>query len=427
MPGHDITLKVGFVSVWKVLATVLSFIFTFVVANFLGSAGYGTYTICIGVAELSFMIFLGFDDAITKFLAEKRLRKTLNKLLLAEVIIGVVGFVVLFTAADAISVWFGKPISLYLKVISFSLLLRPFYSVFRGVFLGFKKMRFFVASEFSLETSKLIITASLIFIGLGVLGGIVGYVLSFLVASVISYFMLRRLAFAEGGHKYRKLMGYSTKSTLFYIIRNINAQMVIIVPGLLLSSSSMGNFSLAYKLAVFAMGIIPVSLSQVLFPYFSGARKKRLERLFKISISTSLILSLPLLVVFILLARPFLNIMFPGYGEAAELIPVLGLAATFDIIGTLVLSLVKAKEKFGIGVKGLLTYTLVFSISSLMLIPSYGALGAAFSLLLSSIATGTVLMLLAKREYGTGFAFKESIYYMTGKLKLLSSLSRLLR
>jgi O-antigen/teichoic acid export membrane protein len=424
MASLEIPLKTALMGSWKLAASLISFAFTVVVANYLGSAGYGIYTLCTSIVETGFLLFLGCDDAIAKFLAEKKLRKVFRNLLKTELILGLIGFVVVFMGADLLGLWFNKPISLYLKLLSVVFLLRPFYSIFRGVFLGFKKMRLLVISELTQGASNLLITIILISFGLGLLGAIAGYVLSFLSAVILSYLMLRRLHFTDERTKATGVLKYSLKSTVFYVFRNVGAGMIILIPSALLSSSILGNLSLAYSLSVVSMGFIPVSLSQVLFPYFSGAEKKKSERLFNVALNMSLVISLPLFLAFLLFIGPFMAIVFPSYTEAIKVMPILGLAALVDIAGTLVLSLIKAKEKFSIGIKGLATYMAVLATLYAVLIPPYQIIGAAVALLLSSVAMSTVLLLMVKREYDVKFDFREATVMLFDKVRQFSSLLR---
>ncbi|WP_010285396.1 putative polysaccharide biosynthesis protein [Bacillus timonensis] len=151
----------------------------------------------------------GFPVIISKLLAEKleqddeaSAMKILYITLLALVGMGIVIFSFLYWGAEIIAGWMGdKELSTLIRVISFSFLLLPFISVFRGYFQGYKNM---VPTAISQVTEQLIRVITILLMSFILLdygygayeagaGAIFGSITGgFAAISVLLFFLLKR-------------------------------------------------------------------------------------------------------------------------------------------------------------------------------------------------------------------------------------------
>jgi O-antigen/teichoic acid export membrane protein len=155
-------------------------------------------------------------------------------------------------------------------------------------------------------------------------------------------------------------------------------------------ADAVGYFTIAYGLSVTVMTLLPHSLGVVLFPSLSeryGLNDRRgLQHLYRVSMLQIAIMTLPLCVGGVVLARDLVRVLYGSqFDPAVDAVRVLFIGATIGALATpgsgLFLALDRAGRRGALAVPVIALNILL----AVVLIPSLGVLGAALAKTLTQV------------------------------------------
>ncbi|MDD5254421.1 MAG: oligosaccharide flippase family protein [Candidatus Nanoarchaeia archaeon] len=336
-----------------IIYNAIGYLFHFFAGRALGPGDYGTFTVLLSLLYLSNVVLTVIQTSITKFAAEFKDDKEKLAYLFVNSLRRLSFYGILLTIGFfIISPWiarFLKINSVWPVLISGTFLFLSFIvSVNRGILQGlqnFKKLGFSYIFE---GLVKIVFGVGLILIGLGVEGGILAFVLSYIAAFLITLFPLRSLFSMRKIHfDTKQVYKYSyvvlVALTLLTLIYTVDVTLVkhFLDP---LEAGMYGAMSLMGKIIFFGT----LSVSMVMFPKSSelfeskGANKSILYK----SLGLVLLFGIPVTLFYFLFPTLSVNLLFgSAYMEMASFLGIYGLVMTlFSLVYLISFYLLSIKQ-----------------------------------------------------------------------------------
>jgi O-antigen/teichoic acid export membrane protein len=416
----SIDIKGGFISILgsRVAILFLGVLITPILVRLLGSSQYGDYAFLLSILSITMIIInAGIFDGTRKYIAEDRKDVNWNEHVFGfyfrlAFVLAIIGALV-YTAISLSGLpdyFFGDGFNIYFFLIGFLIVNRQMNSVARGGLMG---LGLEDRSE-PLNVIKKVLFAVfglyLVFTGYGIVGVLVGHIVSTLIVSILAYTALfEHIGFRaifiqvpEGFPKIR-LLSFNSLSIILIFLTASLYHVDIIFLRLLTGDQATGYYKAALVIAEF-LWFVPSVLQMVLLhsssELWSDNRIDRITTLASQTTRYNLSLVLLLMIGIAALARDFIPIYY-GPAFDAAVIPLLLLLPG-------VLGFALARPIFAIGQgKGQIyiliiatgTAALVNLCLNALLIPYYGMVGAAIA---TSVGYGSMVILhiLAARRIG---------------------------
>jgi O-antigen/teichoic acid export membrane protein len=387
-----VATNTGFIMVGDLIFRLISLVVTIYLARFLGTVGFGKYSLVF-----AYLTFFGIitDLGLQNILVREMSRdpsaspKLIGNAYFIRVILTVLGFVLSIIVISLMS--YPADTTTYVYIAAFTLLFISFSDFYATIFQANLKMQY-------RETAKLafkIISASLIiwiiFSQGTLMQVIIVLVFSEMVKTLISFLFSRKLVkprFEIDFELWRYLFKESFPIALSSIIWVIYFRIDVIMLSMMMGDIEVGLYSAAYKLSE-PLSLIPAALMMSIFPIMSASFKtseERLVRSYKLSFKYLLIITLPIAVSVSLLSDKIIFLVygteFAGSAPALQIL-IWGLVFTSGgaIFGTLLTSM--GKQNLGAYITALCAFgniTLNF-----ILIPILGYVGASIASVITAL------------------------------------------
>lgn len=431
----------GIVFLTSVLIYLFRFFYRIIISRYLGPSDYGLIAIGEMILQISMVLCLvGLSSGITRFvsqyIAEGRMDKVKGVIYGAFKIvvpISLVASFILITFSDKISVGFFHDVSLVYVLIIFSLTLplSTIITLFGGSFYGFKKPQYLLfTTALGRELSVLLLTLIIIFLGGSIFQISLIYLISFIIATLISFLIYKKNILPILGKKtvalynYNELLYFSLPLFFSGIFVQIMGWADTLILGNLKSTFDVGIYNAAMPLAT-SLAMFLAAFTNIFFPIMNELKAK--NKIKEVGITYSIVqrwlfmICLPIILFVILFSKNILIISFGNDYVSGNLVLVILIVASFVNVITgpchqILMTFNKTKIIFFVNS--------IMAISNLILniilIPKYGINGAA-------IATGITLALReliifsVARKY-VRINIKLSIYYrflMSGIIPLI--------
>lgn len=316
----------------NLIFSFLGVIVFYLLANTLGPAEYGNYSLVLSIVAMLSLAFYGIiGEAIVRFSSESK-DKVLYHGLRLKLIFGILAFFILFIFAGKIAQLYAKPLAVVIRVVAFIFLFTPFIEAVKSQSIGSKGVKGFVLLS-SIFQISLIISLMLFFI-LGKTGLYAS--LAFLVAHFVTFLVsLRYIKFKLLFRKSKarivsRMNKYIKNGFLYGLTKNIYFQSPFIVGGYFVDSVNLAFYSFGLSLGTQGLFTFITAIQTMLLPYVVGIKEesKRSEYIgvvIKIGIIVTVILSL----IILLLVYFLLPVLFPKYIDSFKYMPWVFLAFIF--------------------------------------------------------------------------------------------------
>ena len=361
---------------------------------------------------------LGFGTGLPKLIAQYRedgQHSMVNSIMVSALYIATIVslFICFFFSQTSsyVAYLFNKP-NLETILKTFMLMVPPLSimavltAIFRSIENAYPKVLF---QDISLNITRLLIFFTIFIVGLGFYHVIWGYVLSawvvFIVYAIYAYHKLsshKPRLFKIGTT--REIVTFSLPLLGMVIINNLVGWMGTLSLGYLSTSGEVGLYSAPHRLAA----ILNVPLTAFAFLYLPIATKlsaqslhKDLGKLYKATGKWAFLISLPVMLYFIIDADFIIICLFGNeYSDSAKILRVLSAGYLLHtMLGPNTMTLVSLGKTYFI-----LTGTVLACITALtfylILIPRYGALGAAYSLMAAKVTSNVFVSTILYKQSG---------------------------
>ena len=409
----------------KVIAGVFAFVASVVAARFLGPDKYGVYSLVMWFLSFAgLLVNLGLPTTITKYVSEywgrkdfSSIRSILKQLLRVELLAGLVVSLLLFFLAPFIANWYHNPdLSLYVKVASLVILPLGLMWIYNGYFCGLQ--RFDLIAKVNIVVSPL--TLGLILLVLYA-GGKIEWLVGVSVVSNIllvgSYLYLKKtsLTFSpespfrhipvdQNLDPWSKWLKFSASVFVVSLLEAVIWERFgILFLSIFSPSSEIAFYNVAFILSSRTMILLPGALTGILLPAISEVygegNKEELARVHANSTRYLAMLSLPLCLGGIAIAKHLFPILYGvSFQPASFVFAILLLGGTVGLISTSSSALLYGVElqKIVVGVEVL--SALVNLLASWLLVPPFGAKGAAFATTIAQLVGGLGMIIYAYKR-----------------------------
>lgn len=404
----------GFVLFGLILTKLFGYFYRVIVAR-IGVEEYGLISLALAITGfLTAISFLGVNYGIvryTSYYKEKneyhKVKGVLRSALKICLPLSILLALLLFIFSDFISVnlFHNINLSIILKWMAIIIVLEILRRIFLNVIKGFEIIKYDVITRnFIGDTSRFLLTLTLVLLGYGLMGAVWGHILSLAISTIFSYYFLKKKIYplfkdSKYSDETKELINYSWPLLFIDLLALILLWTDTFMLGYFKDASAVGLYNTAGPTAQLIL-VIPTALITMFLPVLTGLYAKNDMKLFgdiyKRTNKWILIVNLVILISFVFFSGSLLGFIFGSeYNGAGIVLAILGFAFFMNAL-TLssqnVLMIIK-KTKFLFWnslIGGLLNIIL-----NIFLIPKYGLIGAAISTTISLTVISILLWIWA--------------------------------
>ncbi|MGC8662647.1 MAG: oligosaccharide flippase family protein [Candidatus Micrarchaeia archaeon] len=384
-----------------------------IVARLLGPTHYGIYTLAVGLS--------GFVGAFGSISLGQYLNKRIPELSIRnekEKLSNIIGVSLLITIlfsliVTLIGLIFVKQIVLYffhsittnliIYVALFLIVISSLFSYAGNALVSFADGKNTALSSIINNSFQAAFSISLVVLGYGALGALLGTIIGLSIGFVYQFTMLLKhskisLDLKKLGEEAKKMLTFSAPLTISGILGSVVNNFGVLYLGFLFVPSIVGLYGIASKIGVY-IDLVIGSISAVLIPMFSTAMandkiKERLGKLYSYTIYFGFLFAVPLVIYISVFSKALITSVFtssytgaPVYTALIGIGILLGLAGTYA--SSLVISAGYVKQVFKFG----LISNMAELLSFLVLIPFFGVNGLILSIYYIGSIIGNIFYL----------------------------------
>jgi O-antigen/teichoic acid export membrane protein len=400
--------------VLKILGLILSYVFIVLVSRCFGAESYGRFSIAFTILNIFSLVFaLGIPDATIKIVSDKSINSKFNfrtTSLILLIFSALVGSLILYSISEFLSNFYkDENLKGYFIVSAITLppliLLRFNYETLRGkneiIRFGFLShvIPFFL-------TSILIIIAFYYYNIVDDSIVIIAYAIGIVLAFTLSVFWIKKVDNSQ-----LNLKRYSAKQLMHYSFPMLATSSFIFIMGwtdtLMLAyyndKADVGIYNVVIRIARIAI-IAITSVNLVLAPkvseLYSNSEFGKMKQLIAKSTKLIFIVTLPLVIIIILANKFVLSIFGDEFISGGVALIVVMLSQLFNAISGSSGQVMNMTGNHKM-LRNFTIYSAILNIAlNLLLIPSYGILGAAIATASSIIVLNLSSAVFVKRSLG---------------------------
>jgi len=420
---------VGWVFAGSMVVLLLHFLQKPIMARYLGPDGLGLFSMVTMIAGIIALIAgLGINGAVVKYVAEykddkKKLNAVFSSASITVAIFGVVASIVLFVFSDKLAGIFDMPsLSYLLKIYAFVLPFSLMYGVILGFLTGLREMKYYSLFNTLNGIMIFLFIVTFLFLGLGVVGAVIGDMLALIVVLIIAGVIARKFVhftITDYRKSTKRLTSFGSQLMFGNTINIINYQADTLLIAYFLTVTDVGYYAVAVSLSRFFWRI-PQSIQMVAYPatseYWVKGEIRSLNKMINKSMkySACFLLTVGLGVWFFakeiivaLFGQSFISSVFPFQ------ILVIGtvIFGIFKSIGSILPGIGRPDLSFKIHAVGA-TVNVVLNVS---LIPRFGIEGAAVATITSfmTIIALSIYSIVKLTEININVKWYASVFTIT--------------
>jgi O-antigen/teichoic acid export membrane protein len=388
----------NFVGVFGTLA--INFIYTLIIARIVSPDDFGRLTFLLQLlATIILLSTMGFEYAINKFIPIHRVEnqpgKTadmIRKMFFLKLGVILSLSLIFFFGSDIIAqqVFTKSGLSFYIKLVAIIIIPYGFDSIFRPLLVSYYEQKVANLSIIAARFLNLILATALILMLSDISGGLYAELISWSLFIAIILIESKRKVFttkvAPEKVNLRTVMRYS--SILYvYAIMNVllGQQLDIILLGRFQPDAEIGFYFIGYNLSFLAVSIFNLALAGgITLTFFSELYAKRdyngLRKTYTVFFEYNYFAIIPIAVGGIIVGKELIELLYPSdYVAALPILTIFFVSFCVIKLGGITSTFMSAMERE----KALVGSRTIFGITNLaldlILIPEYGAVGAAIA------------------------------------------------
>ncbi len=404
---------VGYSFAGLAISGAAHFVLRIFLARYLGPADLGLYTLSFTAYSFGLLLSaFGIGAALTKYVAEykgdnPRISALVSTGSLISFIIGIImGLMMFIAAAPIANHFFHMPqLGPLLRIIAISL---PFIALEKatlGFMVGLRRMRTYAALQIFQNVLMVILTVVLVIIGYGLIGAVFALVVSIVLTSLISVFIIRKSLTIPGTLQFPQLVKMLTIFGVYVVLANgidlINANAGNVILGYFMTDVDVGLYGTAITLfSVIRQpaAAIQTITSSTIATYWGRGEIEKIENLVNKVMKYVAAVMIPIGFVAVFFAREIITIIFGAeYAAAALPFQILVVGAVIGAIqasvGTVLSSTAYVNMIFKLGGIAVVANTML----NWLLVPRLGMSGAAIGTTVSILVVVLLNLYFAQR------------------------------
>lgn len=409
----------------------INFIYTLVIARIVSPDDFGRLTFLLQLlATIILLSAMGFEYSINKFIpihrVENRPGKTadmIRKMFLLKLGVILTLSLVFFFGSDVIAqqVFTKGGLSFYIKLVALILIPYGFEGIFRPLLVSYYEQKVANLSIIVARFLNLMLATALILIMRDISGGLYAELISWTLFLAIILVESKRKVFmakvAPEKVDLRTVMRYS--SILYaYAIMNVllGQQLDIILLGRFQPDAEVGFYFIGYNLSFLAVSIFNLALAGgITLTFFSELYAKRdhdgLRKTYTVFFEYNYFAIIPIAVGGIIVGKELIELLYPSdYVAALPILTIYFVSFCVIKLGGITSTFMSAmgRERALVGSRTIFGITNL--VLDILLIPEYGAVGAATATSIAGVLgigyESLVVHRLVKPDYPTRFLGK---------------------
>jgi len=384
-----------------------------VLAKELGASGLGLYTLVFTVYMLGMQFAaFGIGAALTKYIAEyydkqQKIKEFVSSGIIGSIVSGSVMGLLLYLLSGLISIqFFHSPEMIeLLKITAFCFPFIAMQKVVIGTLNGLREMKWFAVVNIVQNVAVLVVTLVLVlWLNMEVKGAVIGFVAPTIVVGLLSL-ILTRGYFTGGPVVMISVLKELSRFGFYVVLANsigfINMEIDSLMVGHFMNETEVGYYAVAI---IFMQGVIllPQVVQRVTTPtiatYYGRGDFEQIKELIKNTMFRTFIGILCISVTLAIFGKFFITVFFtqeflPAYIPMLILLIGYSICAPIGSVGSTLSSIGKVNVVF----KMTALCALINTILNLLLIPSFGLIGAASATSISQIITLLIHLFLIKK------------------------------
>lgn len=420
--SEELLKKSSSVFILRIVGMALAYAAIILITRTFGAETYGRFSLLVTTSQFLVLLFsLGLPFAIVKLTADINFfhnspkNNYLYNALIAILVSGIIGAILLYFSADFIAVNIFKDVLLipYFKTLSYFFVFVVLHSflveflkgrklfINYGLYLYIMPYLLFFIIYFVFYNKEINTTESAIYFS---------YLISFLIISFITFFFLpiKQLKTVKT-YPYKDLFYLSFPmlfSAAFIFISNWTDVFML---GAMVTKAEVGIYNAAYKLAIIALLVI-TAINTVLAPRIAELYSKNNIEGIKEEVqkATKIItyITIPIVVVLIAFRKQLLSMFGAEFVQGEQVLIIVSIGLLFNALsGSVgqVLNMTKHQKE-------LRNFTLIAGLSNVVLnyilIKKMGISGAAISSLITNILLNILCLIYIKKKFNFYAFFK---------------------
>ena len=394
----------GIAFVGNLFVYVIRFAFGIVMARLLGAELLGLYSLSLTIVSVvGILSSLGLSAGMSRYIPiaiskkdEARLWGTIQVGVALPFITSLALAIGMFALARPLCYQvFERPDMVpVLRLACLVIPLLSLMSVLEGIVQGFKRMEYIVYETVSLNLSKLVLSALLIWVGLSVMGAMIGHIVTYAMAlTMLFYFVHRLFPLTRPLHTAKRNIGEILRFTLpLYlsrVLRRFSGSIETLVLGFIGVMSGVGIYTTVMSLSSIGK-MFHTALQKITVPMISDLHSRgkldQLARVYQTTTKWGMMFNLPIFLVIAIFAGPLLTIFGSDFVTGATSLIILAFATLFNastgVCGSVITMTGHSKLTF----VNSIVYLIINIALDLFFIPRWGIVGAAMAVTLSSVA-----------------------------------------
>jgi len=412
---------VGWAFAGSIVILILHFFQKPIIARYLGPDGLGLFFMVTMITGIITVIAgVGFDNAIIKYVAEykdtkDRLHAIVSSALITMAVFGVFASIVLFILSDIFASVFCMPsLSFLLKIYAFVFPFSLVFGIILGFFNGLREMKYYALFNILNRIMILLLIVTFLFFGFGVEGALIGDMLALIGVVVIAAIIMKKfihIIILDYKKNTKKLASFGSRMMGVNSINLTQYQADSLLIGYFLTATDLGYYAVAVSLSRFFWRV-PQSIQMVTYPatseYWSKGIHESLSKMINKSMKYSACILLTIGLGTGFFAKDIITFLF-GNEFIYAVLPLQIL-----LIGTVINGATSRPiggSLAGAGHPGLDLIKVSISATvnvllNILLIPSFGIIGAAVATTISLLMTSALGIFFIIRTLHVKIDFK---------------------
>lgn len=410
----------------KIISTVISMIGTIIVIRLLDPKDYGLLNVAFIIPFLLILAAeLGLNNASIHYIAKYRKERNFSEIkniiklnILTKIVLSMFFSLLVFYFSDAIAYFVfdvkDPRLSLLIKIASVGIIANTIFDAALSIFIGYERMEYVSMTLILQSTLRSVISPTLIILGFGVIGPMIGYVFAALMATLFNLFIIftrlypYKIKSAEPFFStLKEMIKYGLPLSIVSIITGLRTQIFNFILTRKATLDEVGFFNITIALsAIMLLFVRPISLT--LFPAFSRySWEKKEERIFLIeyfhrSIKYSSLFLVPVSLMITIFSKEIIFLVYgPNYINAYKFVSIYFLTYILISVGLLTIpNFLNGQGKTIIVFYGELIRLLAGASLAYLLVISIGGVGVVVGLLVGSIVGQIYFIIWVYRKYG---------------------------
>lgn len=388
---HNIARNTSYLTLALILQKIISFTYFIILTRALGVEMMGQYYAALSFTTI-FAIFidLGFANTLTREVAKNQdqAKAWLSNVIAIKIPLGILTWIIALSTAYTLN---GGTLAFSLILISsICMVLDSFTSTFFATARGFHNLKYESISSVIFQLIILTLGYLALLRGYGVKVAMAVLALASIYNFIYSFIIVRYRIGLKWRPKFEKefinnIFRISWPFALFAISQRLYTYLDSVMIASLANYHQVGVYQIAFKI-IFALQFLPMAFTASLYPAMSSYwinNKEQLVLSFQRAMNYLIIISLPIIGGVIALDDKIVG-LFKAGTEAIWPLRISILALFFIFVNFPIGSLLNACDRQRKNLIFMLSITITSVTANFFLIPKYGAIGASFTVLLTS-------------------------------------------